>query len=138
MKKTILFFALMFSALGVFAQVEPPTDIFDAIGSFETYMATLGGVAVLSVFMTGFINGLFKVTSSTIRLVVSWVVPVVLTALAGLILNIGFLADVQWWLVLLYGFGAGLVANRGYDLNTIKQIILFIETLFGNKKEEEV
>ena len=135
MKKFMILLVLLVApaVMLVAQEIEPPSDVFDAVGSFKEYMATFGGLVVLSVFFTGFFNGIFQVLSSTVRLIISWVVPVILALLAGFLLNIGFLAESPWWLIILYGFGAGLVGNRGYDLAIIQQIILFIETLLGNK-----
>lgn len=126
---------LMFLPLTLlFSQyVDPPTDVFDAVANLQTYMATLGGIVILSIFVVGLINGLFRVLNSNIRLLISWLVPITLTLVLGNLLGIGFLDGAPWWVAILYGLGAGLIANRGYDIKTVQQIILFIESLLGNK-----
>jgi|AntDeeMinimDraft_5_1070356.scaffolds.fasta_scaffold69951_1 hypothetical protein len=134
MKKFMIFLVMFVLVIPVIGQVvEPPSDIFDAVANFKTYMASLGGIAVLSLFITGLINGSLQVLKKWMRLAVSWGVPILLAFIGGYLLKIGFLYDAEWWLVILYGFGAGLMANRGYDVDVIQNIILFIESLLGNK-----
>jgi hypothetical protein len=65
--------------------------------------------------------------SSLIKQIVSWVTGILITLLAWK-LNLGFLAGLEWYVVLLYGLGASLAANGVFDTGLITGIIgLFIK-----------
>ena len=55
----------------------------------------------------------------------SWLVGIILT-MFGWYFNLGFLADMTWWLALLYGFGASLAANGIFDIGLIEWILQLV------------
>ncbi len=135
MKRFMFIFALLIVAtVGLVAQVEPPTDIGDVVVNINTWMGSLAGLAALSVFATGFINGLFQNVKGWVRQIISWVVPILLAVLLGTLLNIGFLGDEPVAIAILYGLGAGLVSNGLFDIPVVKAIIVFLEQHLGNKE----
>ena len=135
MKRLILFFMVLgFVAFPMIAQeVDPPGNWGDVIDSFGTWFGTLAGIAALTVFVAGVVNGLLKVSKSFMKQVISWVVAIALACLANLV-NLGFLAGSTWLMTLLYGFGAGLVANGIFDINIVNALILAIESQLNKDK----
>jgi hypothetical protein len=136
MKKFMFFMLLFLTAIGigVAQDVLPPDNLVDVVTNLPLYAASLLGLSVLSVFITGLVNGLLTTVKKWIRQVVSWLVPIVIAALFTFVLKIGFLVDEPILSVLLYGLGAGLVSNGIFDISFIKTAIVFIEQLL--KKEE--
>lgn len=135
MKRFIAFFIIAIVAIPIIAQpIEPPADWAAVVDNFWIWFGNLAGLAALTTFIAGFLNGVLKASGKFVRQLVAWVVAVVLAWLSVL-LNIGFLAEAQWYMVVLYGVGAGFVANGFFDVGLIQAIILAIESAVGNKKE---
>ena len=129
MKKIILFFVLLFSAMALFAQItSPPTNLVDVVTHFNEYMGTLLGLSFLSVWLTGILNGWLKVSQKGLRQLVSWLVPIVIALIFGTLLNFGFLGSEKWYIAVLYGFGAGLVSNGIFDISFVEVAVKFIES----------
>lgn len=134
MKKILFLMSLMlFMAVPIFAQdVNPPTNWVDVIGNFNTWFATLGGIAALTVFVAAFITTIFKVSAKVWKQIIAWLVAVALVT-AGNLLNIGFVADFPWITTIIYGLAAGLVANGLFDINTVQALL----SLINLKKTKE-
>jgi sterol desaturase/sphingolipid hydroxylase (fatty acid hydroxylase superfamily) len=119
--------------LTIFAQtVEPPTDWTGVIANFNGWFATLAGIAAVTVFVSGFINTLFKITKKIGKQIVAWLVAIILTVVGNL-LNLGFMSEFPWLTTLAYGFAAGLVANGMFDIPTVTALLQFLK--LKEKKE---
>jgi hypothetical protein len=93
---------------------------------FETFAAL---VAVSPVIAEILKKTVFKSSSSLVNQIISWIVGLLVTfAVWGF--GWGFLAGMEWWLVLLYGLGASLAANGIFDTGIITGIL----GVFGKKK----
>ena len=124
MKKFVLFMSFLFLIpMVIFAQdPEPPADWAEVISNFNTWFATLAGIAAVTVFVSGFFNTLLRIGSKIWRQVVAWLVAIILVS-AGNLFNIGFVSDFPWLTTLIYGFAAGLVANGFFDINIVKALL---------------
>ena len=111
----------------------------DFIGSFST----LGGLAALTVVITGFLNKTFKVEKGWVKQLISWLVPVIVSIL-GFVLHLGLFAAfgplagwAGWVYTLLTGLGVGLIPNGIYDVNGVKTALdwltQWIDTLRAKK-----
>lgn len=138
--KKFVFFAIMFVTLimtpvMVMAQdVEPPASIIDLLANLNVYLASMIGVAAMTVFTGGLLNGLFKVTSKIWRQVIVWLCAIATMVISNLA-NIGYGAEFTIWSSLLHGFGAGLIANGLFDFPVVNAIVKFIEALINKPKE---
>ena len=97
---------------------------------FATFVAFCAGVVIL----TEAVNRIFKVTGSTAKLIVSWVLSLGMAAL-GFGLQLGIFADcgaitewTGWVKAELIGLGCALCSNYAYDHNEIWQLL---QKLFG-------
>ena len=128
MKKLVLFFGLLalFTVSAIAQEVEPPANWGEVIDGFSSWFGTLAGIAALTVFIGGVLNGLLKVTKKVVKQILTWIV-------ANLI-NMGFLSEATWLMTLLYGFGAGLVANGLFDISIVHALILAVESALNKKK----
>ena len=102
---------------------------------FATFVAFVSGI----LFVTEAVNKLFKVESSTVKLIISWVLSLGLAAF-GFALQLGIFADCGavdtwqgWTKALLIGLGGGLCANQLYDREEIWKLLEMIFSLFGKK-----
>ena len=126
MKKLILIFALTLGAASaVFAQTGG-TDTPD----YDGMVATFAGFAGCVVLLTEGLKRLFPKMEGLATQLVSWCVGVAAAMLLWW-LDAGFVADAAWWVALLYGLGASLVANGVADTGLIQWII----GLFARKAE---
>ena len=115
MKRLLFFFALMLGFVSVaFAQdrLTPETD-YDAI------IATFAGFAGGIVLLVEGIKKLFPKMSGIWTQLVSWLT--------------GFVADVEWYIALLYGLGSSLVANGIADTGFVQWIIGLFAKKAGGK-----
>jgi hypothetical protein len=118
MKRIMLFLMLMLGTVSaVMAQgVDVPVTDYDAmIGTFAGFAA---GVVVL----TEGLKGLFPNMKGWVTQIVSWCVGIAGAMLLWW-LDAGFVSDVQWYIALLYGFGASLVANGIADTGLVQWLI---------------
>lgn len=105
----------------------------DFIGSFST----LGGLAALTVVITGFINKTFKVEKDWVKQLISWLVPVVVSVV-GFALQLGLFAAfgpltlwTGWVYSILTGLGVGLISNGLYDINGVQSLLDLITKWIG-------
>ena len=99
--------------------------------SFEQSLATLAGVVFLVPIVTEFFNVSFALKKNA-ALVASWAVGILLTFISWL-LGFGF-QELLWWQALITGFGASLVANRYFTVETVQ---LWLAKLFGDTPKIE-
>ena len=119
MKKLILFFALMLGFVSVvFAQTGDVSTSMD----YDSMIATFAGFAGCVVLLTEGIKTLFPKMEGLATQIVSWCVGLVAAMLLWW-LDAGFVADVEWYITLLYGFGASLVANGIADTGLVQWLI---------------
>jgi hypothetical protein len=123
MKKVVMFlFFLMAIPIAMFAQVvNPPTNWLDLFANINTWLASLAGVAAVTVFLAATVNTLFKITGFW-KQVIAWGISIILL-FAGNLLNLGFMAQLTWLNTLIYGVAAGFIANGIFDIEFIKSIL---------------
>lgn len=113
-----MFFALMLcSVSAVFAETG---DVSTAV--YDGMIATFAGFSGMVVLLTEGIKSLFPKMSGLVTQIVSWCVGIAVVMLLWW-LDAGFVSDVQWYIALLYGFGASLVANGIADTGLVQWLI---------------
>ena len=85
-------------------------------------IATFAGFSGMVVLLTEGIKSLFPKMSGLVTQIVSWCVGIAGAMLLWW-LDAGFVSDVQWYIALLYGFGASLVANGIADTGLVQWLI---------------
>ena len=123
MKKLMMFFALMFVLiLPTFGQtVEPPTNWLALFANINVWLASLAGVAAVTVFLAAFLNTLLK-TQGFVKQLVAWIISILLLVVGNL-LNMGFMAELNWLHTIVYGIAAGFISNGIFDLETVRAIL---------------
>lgn len=123
MKKLMMFFALMFVLiLPTFGQaVEPPSDWLQVFANINLWLASLAGVAAVTVFLAAFVNTLLK-TSGFVKQIVAWIIAILLLVVGNLV-NMGFMAELNWLHTIVYGVAAGFISNGIFDLETVRAIL---------------
>jgi len=121
-KVVLLLIFIVGGTLGLMAQ-EAPADFIDFIVRFDVFVGSLGGLAVVSVWLTGLINGLIPNVKSWIKQIVSWIVPTVFALIVTYLFKVGFLVDKGILEVLIFGVGAGLVSNGIFDIGFVKAAV---------------
>ena len=100
---------------------------------FASFVGFVAGV----IFITEFINKLFKVENSRVKWVISWVLSIGLAAL-GFWQQLGFFAAcgeitewVGWVKTLAIGVGCAFAANKTYDANEIWTALEWLFSFFN-------
>ncbi len=138
MKKMLMIagivFGLMLIVANLFAQdvIPVPDDVMDIITQLNLYFGSLAGIAAITTFLAALLNGLLKVTKKYVKQLVAWAVAIILLVGANL-MNYGFAAEFSILKSIIYGLGAGLVANGIFDVPIVKSILNVVEGWF--KKE---
>lgn len=119
----MMFFALMFVLiLPTFGQVvEPPTNWLSLFANINVWLGSLAGIAAVTVFLAGVVNTLLK-TSGFWKQIVAWIIAIILLVVGNL-LNMGFMAELNIWLTIVYGLAAGFVSNGIFDIELVKAIL---------------
>ena len=99
-----------------------PPGVEMGFGTFAALVAIIPFVVELFKKIPG--------VSGLVIQIVSWITGIAL-CLAGWKFHLGFLSGVQWYVAVLYGVGAGLVANGIFDTGLINWIL----GIFGKKNE---
>lgn len=135
MKKIILFLGvlMLFTVSAIAQEVEPPGNWGEVIDGFSSWFGALAGIAALTVFVGGVLNGLLKVEKKVTKQILTWVVAIAL-ALLGNLVNLGFLSEATWLMTIIYGFGAGLAANGIFDISIVHALILAVESALNKNK----
>ncbi len=118
MKRIMLFLMLMLGTVSaVMAQgVDVP------VTDYDTMIGTFAGFAAGVVVLTEGLKGLFPNMKGWVTQLASWCVGIAGAMLLWW-LDAGFVSDVQWYIALLYGFGASLVANGIADTGLVQWLI---------------
>ena len=129
MKRLVLIgiLTLLLVPVVLFAQEpEPPSDWLDLLANMDVWFGTLAGFGAVTVFLSSVVNKLLKIEKSWVKQVLAWVVAVVLCVVGNLI-NFGLLADATWLQTVVYGLGAGLVANGIFDVSVVRLILQYLK-----------
>lgn len=89
---------------------------------YDSMIATFAGFAGCVVLLTEGIKALFPKMEGLVTQIVSWTVGLAAAMLLWW-LDAGFVADVEWYIALLYGLGASLVANGIADTGLVQWLI---------------
>jgi hypothetical protein len=145
MKKFVLMLLLMIP-LALIAQdtiptpADPttgPTDLWDFLLHFDSWIGTFAGVVLATAFLTTFFVGLLKVTKAFVKQIVSWAVAIILLVVTDL-LNVGYAAEFPIMLAVIHGFTAGLASNGVFNIPLMKGILDAIAGWFAKKEEPPV
>jgi hypothetical protein len=132
MKKLFAFLAFaLLATITLVAQdtIPVPGDVYDIVTNMNQYFGSLAGIAVVAAFFAAMLNGLMKVEKNIIKQLVAWAVAIALMVVTDL-LNFGFAADFSILKAVIYGIGAGLVANGVFDIPIVKSILDKVEGWF--------
>ncbi len=123
MKKSMMFFVMMFALLiPAFGQsVEAPTDWLAMFSSINVWLGSLAGIAAVTVFLAAELNKLLKLEGFWKQLM-AWIVAILLMVVGNLV-NLGFMAELDWMHTIVYGIAAGFVSNGIFDI-TLVQLLL--------------
>lgn len=131
MKKMILMFAMLISALTVFAQGAVTSEPSTSTG-FVIELGTFTGiVALISAIVTQILKVIPAISGSKLaKIGVSVAVGMVVCVLAWALQLTPLLEGYQWWGTLIYGLAAGLSGCGFYD------VVKAIAALFKDNTEE--
>ncbi len=123
MKKSMMFLIMMFAlVLPTFGQsVEPPTDWLNLFANINVWLGSLAGIAAVTVFLAAEVNKLLKLEGFWKQLM-AWIVAILLMVVGNLV-NLGFMAELDWLHTIVYGIAAGFISNGIFDLETVKAIL---------------
>ncbi|MFR8639630.1 MAG: hypothetical protein ACLVEE_03665 [Phocaeicola vulgatus] len=118
MKRIMLFLMLMLGTVSAVMAQESDVPVTD----YDAMIGTFAGFAAGVVVLTEGLKGLFPNMKGWVTQIVSWCVGIAGAMLLWW-LDAGFVSDVQWYIALLYGFGASLVANGIADTGLVQWLI---------------
>ncbi len=123
MKKSMMFLVMMFALIiPTFGQsVEPPTDWLSLFANINVWLGSLAGIAAVTVFLAAAINKLLKLEGFWKQLT-AWVVAILLMVIGNLV-NLGFMAEMNWLHTIIYGVAAGFISNGIFDLAFVKLVL---------------
>lgn len=127
--KRIIFLLVAFIGIGTGVTLAQTENIVIPDTGMQGFFVSMAAIIPLITFIAGWINARIK----TVRFgkqAVSWLVSIALS-IAGWYFNLGYLAGLTWWQVLICGIGTGLAANGLFDITIIKSIVYAI---FNSKK----
>jgi len=119
----MLFFVMMFALiLPTFGQsVETPTNWLALFSNINVWLGSLVGIAAVTVFLAAEVNKLLKLEGFWKQLM-AWIVAILLMVVGNLV-NLGFMAELDWLHTIVYGIAAGFVSNGIFDLGFIKLVL---------------
>lgn len=94
-------------------------------GDIQSYFVSIAALASLVVIISSWINNLLNLKGFYKQLS-SWIIALILSFI-GWALQIGMFVGLQWYIVILYGFGVGLVANGIFDISIIQLVLKFLK-----------
>jgi len=123
MKKLMMFLIMLiaFTIPAIAQEVEPPTNWLDLFANINVWLGSLAGVAAVTVFLAAALNTLLKATGF-VKQLVAWIIAIILLV-AGNLINLGFMAELNWLHTLAYGVAAGFVANGIFDIELVKKLL---------------
>lgn len=102
------------------------TPAFDLASAFSTFASLAGFIPVV---VATFKKTLGQNVPPIVTQIFSWVVGIIIT-MVGWWLKLGFLASLEWYIVLAYGFAASLAANGVANTGLLEGLL----TMFMPKK----
>jgi len=115
-------FLLMVIAIPAIAQeIEPPTNWLDLFANINIWLGSLAGVAAVTVFLAAVVNTLFGFTGF-LKQLTAWIIAIILLVVGNFV-NMGFMAELNWFHTIIYGLAAGFVANGIFDIELVKTIL---------------
>lgn len=131
MKKMILLFAMLISAVTVFAQGAVTSEPSSTAGFVIDLGTFTGIVALISAIVTQILKVIPAISESKLaKIGVSVAVGMVVCVLAWALQLTPLLEGYQWWGTLIYGLAAGLSGCGFYD------VVKAIAALFKDNTEE--
>jgi hypothetical protein len=134
MKKSIMFFMMMFALIlptfGQSIEPQPPSDWLSLFANINVWLGSLAGIAAVTVFLAATMNKLFKF-EGFIKQVTAWVIAILLMVIGNLV-NLGFMAEMNWLHTIIYGVAAGFISNGIFDIAFVR---LVLQTLKIEAKE---
>lgn len=123
MKKSMMFLIMMFAlVLPTFGQsVEPPTDWLNLFANINVWLGSLAGIAAVTVFLAAAVNKLLKLEGFWKQLM-AWIVAILLMVVGNLV-NLGFMAELDWLHTIVYGIAAGFVSNGIFDISLVQLLL---------------
>ena len=123
MKKLMMFLIVLiaFTIPAIAQEVEPPTNWLDLFANINVWLVSLTGIAALTVFLAAKLNTLLK-ASGFIKQLVAWIIAIILLVVGNLV-NMGFMAEMNWLHTLVYGIAAGFLANGIFDIALVKLLL---------------
>ena len=123
MKKLMMFLIVLiaFTIPAIAQEVEPPTNWLDLFANINVWLGSLAGVAAVTVFLAGAVNTLLK-TTGFIKQLIAWIIAIILLVVGNLV-NLGFMAEMNWLHTLVYGIAAGFLANGIFDIALVKLLL---------------
>jgi len=123
MKKLMMFLIVLiaFTIPAIAQEVEPPTNWLDLFANINVWLVSLTGIAALTVFLAAKLNTLLK-ASGFIKQLVAWIIAIILLVVGNLV-NLGFMAEMNWLHTLVYGIAAGFLANGIFDIALVKLLL---------------
>lgn len=118
MKRIMLSLMLMLGTVS--AVMAQGTDV--SVTDYDAMIGTFAGFAAGVVVLTEGLKGLFPDMKGWVTQLASWCVGIAGAMLLWW-LDAGFVSDVQWYIALLYGLGASLVANGIADTGLVQWLI---------------
>jgi len=122
MKKLMIVLVFVFISAGISAQsVTPPQNWLDLFANFNVWLGSLAGIAAVTVFLAAAVNTLLK-TKGFVKQLTAWLIAILLLV-AGNLVNMGFMADLNWFHTVIYGLAAGFIANGIFDIGLVKLLL---------------
>lgn len=132
MKKFVLFIALIFVPIVIFAQeIEPPENWGDIFGDINKWLSELGAVAAATSFIAKYLMGWIGIVKRWMKITIPWVIAIAIVIGADLA-NVGYMAEMPIHIAALHGLAAGIIAN-GVASAIVKPILEFLEGLLKKK-----
>lgn len=122
MKKLIGIFVFLFLTLSIYAQeVAPPDSWLSLFANINQWLGSLAGISAVTVFLAAALNTLLK-TEGFWKQLVAWGISIILLV-AGNLVNMGFMAELNWFHTIIYGVAAGFVANGIFDIELVRALL---------------
>ena len=124
MKKSMFLIVMMFFALIPMAfgqSVEPPTDWLGLFANINVWLGSMAGIAAVTVFLAAEVNKLLKLEGFWKQLM-AWIVAILLMVVGNLV-NLGFMAELDWLHTIVYGIAAGFVSNGIFDISLVQLLL---------------